>query len=262
MEQQTPLQKYFAQRVKNVFNHLHDFDLNGDDTSLHDFRVEMKKLRAVVKFLQQVYPKQKLKRPAHLLRAVFQEAGEIREYQLLQQWLEKHRLKAIQEHYFPALRLEQMMMAFRLRSDHYQADFKEIIEHSAPFVASTNEILAEQYFVDLNAHLQEMTNGDLPATEWHELRKRIKQWLYAINWIRPEEAAEKEPSLSYYNKLQEQIGQWHDLEMIRDSFAQKQIYLSQDIDVQKDFNIAAEKLNHSMRYRERQIEEMLSRQAA
>lgn len=260
--QQTPLQKYFAQRVKNLFNHLHDFDLNGDDVSLHDFRVEMKKLRSIVQFLRQVYPKQKLKRPAHLLRLIFQEAGEMREYQLLQQWLDKHQLKTLQEQYFPPLRLEQMMMAFRLRADHYQDDFKEIIEQSGRFIASTNEILAEQYFVDLNAQLLEMTNRDLPNTEWHELRKRIKQWMYAINWIKPEEAAEKDPLFSYYNKLQEQIGQWHDLEMIRDTFAQKQIYLSQDIDIQKDFNIASEKLQHSMRYRERQIEEMLHRQVA
>lgn len=230
--------------------------------SLHDFRVEMKKLRAVVKFLRQVYPKQKLKRPAHLLRAIFQEAGEMREYQILQQWLNKHQLKAIQEHYFPPVQLEQMMMAFRLRSDHYKNDFKEIIEQCGKFVAITNEILAEQYFVDLNAHLLEMTNRDLPNTEWHEMRKLIKQWLFAINWIAPEEAAEKDPAFSYYNKLQEHIGQWHDLEMIRDTFSQKQIYLSQDIAVQKDFNIAWEKLTNSMKYREKQIEDMLAARQA
>lgn len=258
---QTPLQKYFAQRVKNLFNHLHDFDLNGDDVSLHDFRVEMKKLRAVIKFLRQVYPKQKLKRPAHLLRSIFQTAGEIREYQLLQQWLQKNQLLVIQEKYFPPVQLQQMVEQFRLHAEDYKNDFKEIIEQAGKFVALTNEILAEQYFVDMNAQVQEMINQDLPDTEWHELRKLIKQWMYAINWIKPEEAAEKDPAFSYYNKLQESIGQWHDLELIKDAFSQKQIYLSQDIDVQKDFGIAWEKLSHSIRYREKQIEDLLARQA-
>src|SRR5881275_1468372 len=86
----TPLEKYFAQRVKNLFNHLHDFELVGDEVSLHDLRVEMKKLRAILKFLRTVYPRQKLKRPAHLLRSIFQRAGAIREYQILLQWLQKY----------------------------------------------------------------------------------------------------------------------------------------------------------------------------
>ncbi|HXL56924.1 MAG TPA: hypothetical protein VN958_11735, partial [Chitinophagaceae bacterium] len=68
------------------------------------------------------------------------------------------------------------------------------------------------------------------------------------------------PNFSYYNKLQERIGLWHDLEIIKDSFSQKQVYLSQDIEVQKDFNLAWGKLTASLKYRERQIEEMLSRQ--
>ena len=95
----TPLQKYFAQRVKNLFNHLHNFELNGDDISLHDFRVEIKKLRAVIKFLRDIYPKQKLKKAGHLLRTIFQTAGEIREYQLMQQWLQKYQFPVIENEY-------------------------------------------------------------------------------------------------------------------------------------------------------------------
>src|SRR5437016_14448633 len=98
---QTPLEKYFAQRVKNLFNNLHDFELNGDDVSMHDLRVEMKKLRSIITFLRQVYPKQKVKKAAHILRSIFQQAGEIREYQILEQWLQKNQFTAIEKVYFP-----------------------------------------------------------------------------------------------------------------------------------------------------------------
>ncbi|MBN9299630.1 MAG: CHAD domain-containing protein [Filimonas sp.] len=259
---QTQLQKYFAQRVKNLFNHLHDFDVNGDDVSMHDLRVELKKLRSVIKFLRQVYPKQKLKRASHLLRAIFQSAGEIREYQILTQWLEKHECHVISMHYFPDERLTKMVEDFRGRSEEWKNDLKDIFEQAGKFVVITNEILAEQYFTDLNAQLHEMTNKDLPVSEWHEMRKLIKQWMFASNWITPEERAEKEAAFSYYNKLQEQIGQWHDIEMIKEAFSQKQIYLSQNIEIQKDFNHAWEKLNNATKYREKQIEEMLAKQAA
>jgi len=69
-----------------------------------------------------------------------------------------------------------------------------------------------------------------------------------------------DPNFAYYNKLQENIGVWHDLEIIKDNFSQKQVYLSQDINVQMEFNLAWEKLMASHKYREKQVEEMLSRQ--
>ncbi|CAN5164565.1 hypothetical protein BH11BAC6_BH11BAC6_10330 [soil metagenome] len=254
----TPLEKYFALRVKNLFNHLHDFELNGDESSLHDMRVEIKKLRAIVRFLGSVYHKQQLKKPAHLLRAIFQKAGEIRESQLLQQWLQKNQYHAIEHTYFPSEKLDFLIEQFRKNEVQYKDDFKEIIESLSKFVHSTNEILAEQYFIDLNAQVEKLCRKNLPHADWHELRKLIKQRIYAYNWVRHEEKTE-DTNFHYYNKLQEQIGLWHDIEIIKDNFSQKQVYLSQDIDVQIDFNLAWEKLTASHRYREKQVEELLGR---
>jgi len=255
----TPLEKYFAQRIKNLFNHLHDFELNGDDGSLHDLRVEIKKFRAVVKFLRTVYPKQQLKRPAHLLRSIFQSAGEIRESQLLQQWLQKYQFSVIENTYYPKEKLDFLIEQFRKNAEHYKDDFKEIIETLSKFVHSTNEILAEQYFIDMNAQVEKQCRKNLPHADWHDLRKLIKQRIYAYNWVKHENEND-DPHFPFYNKLQENIGLWHDLEIIKDNFSQKQVYLSQDIDVQIDFNLAWEKLTSSLKYREKQVEEMLAKQ--
>jgi CHAD domain-containing protein len=258
---QTALQKYFAQRVKNLFNHLHDFDLNGDEGSLHDYRVEMKKLRAIIKFFRKIYPKQKLKKPANLLRSIFEISGEIREYQILVQWLVKHDCKVIEQNYFPAEKLHEMMEHFRFHSEKYAADFTEIIKNISDFAESTNEILPEQYFAELNARVEKLCVKNLSITDWHELRKLIKQRIYSYNWFQHDDTND-DPLFGYYNKLQEQIGHWHDLEMIKNIFSQKQIYLSQDIEVQKEFNVAWEKLSASLKYREKMVEEMLAKQTA
>jgi CHAD domain-containing protein len=255
----TPLEKYFSQRVKNLFNHLHDFELTGDDVSLHDLRVEMKKLRSVIKFLRNVYSKSRIKKPAHLLRVIFQEAGDIREYQIISQWLQKNNFMVIEQVYFPADQLKHMIMGFQQETEHLKGEFNEIIESIRPFTENTNEILAEQYFVDLNAQVEQLCHKNLPQTEWHELRKLIKQRIYAYNWIARESESE-DPNFSYYHRLQETIGLWHDLIIIKDTFSQKQVYLSQDIHVQKDFTLAWSKLAASLKQREKQIEEMLSRQ--
>ncbi len=256
---QTPLEKYFAQRVKNLFNNLHDFELNGDDVSLHDLRVEMKKLRSIITFLREVYPKQKVKKPAHILRSIFQQAGEIREYQILQQWLQKNQFTVIEKVYFPPERLQVMIQRFRLNSNENKNDLKDVIEQTGNFVHRTNEILAEQYFVELNAQVEKLCTPKLFMSDWHELRKLIKQRIYAYNWMK-HETENDDPLFSYYNKLQELIGQWHDSEIIKDVFSQKQIYLSQDLEVQKDFSPAWDKLMATLKQREKQVEEMLAKQ--
>lgn len=255
----TPLEKYFAQRVKNLFNNLHDFELKGDDVSMHDFRVEMKKLRAMVKFFKQVYPKQKIKKAAHTLHAIFQEAGEIREFQILEQWLQKNQLKAIEKVYFPPERLKVMIQAFRLNAQSIKDDLKDVIDQVGHFVHNTNEILAEQYYAELNARVAKLCRRKLNLQDWHELRKLIKQRIYAYNWVKHSHEND-DPLFPYYNKLQELIGQWHDADIIKDVFSQKQIYLSQDIDVQKDFATAWDKIVATLKQKEKQVEDMLARQ--
>ena len=152
-----------------------------------------------------------------------------------------------------------MIEAFKKNTHHLKNNCKEITDAVSVFINGTNEILAEQYFVDLNAQVEKLCRKNLPQTEWHELRKLIKQRIYAYNWVQ-HETENDDPNFSYYNKLQEAIGLWHDLEFIKESFSQKQVYLSQDIEVQKDFNLAWDKLNASLKYREKHVEEMLSRQ--
>jgi CHAD domain-containing protein len=126
-------------------------------------------------------------------------------------------------------------------------------------VRKTNEILAEQYFVELKVQVDKQCRKNLPRPDWHELRKIIKLRIYAYSWF-THKAKNDDPRFPYYNKLQESIGIWHDLEIIKESFSQKQVYLSQDIEVQKDFNRAWIKLTRSLKYRERQIKEMLAKQ--
>lgn len=255
---QTPLEKYFALRVKNLFNHLHDFELTADDTSMHDLRVEMKKMKSVLRFLRNIYPAQSLKKPAHLLGNIFQHAGEIREYQLLQQWLKKHELTAIQKVYFPKEQLQNLINDFRSKALQYKNDLNEVIEQISKYVSSTREILADQYFTDMNAQSEKLCRKNLPNTEWHELRKIIKQRIYSYNWLQ-QRAENEDPHFAYLNKLQELIGQWHDHQIIQDAISKKQVYLSQDLEVQKDFTLAWDKLTNSIKQREKQIEEMLAK---
>jgi CHAD domain-containing protein len=253
----THLQKYFDQRVKNLFNYLHDFDLNRDDVSLHEFRVEMKKLRSVIKFLKEIYPKQKLKKPAHALSNIFHAAGEIRQYQLLQQWFWKNRFFVIENSYFPQNELQLLINNFHERLPEYKTDLKKVVTEVEKFIRRTSEILSKQYLIKLQTQLNKLCQKDLPVNNWHELRKTIKQWMYATNWMQQVEENNND-TFSYYNKLQEIIGEWHDFILLKDAISQKQIYLSQNLEVQKELAPAWKKLSSAIKRKEKQIEKMLA----
>lgn len=252
---QSSLAIYYNQRVKQVFNQLLEFDLNSSENSMHDFRVEIKKMRAILKFLKSVYPKQKLKKSARQLNNIFQQAGEIREYQLFLQWLKKNELEILIKHIFPTKELEDLIKNFHVQVHQFKHDLKELTENINEYVRATNEILAEHYVRDLFVQMDELIKTSGSSSEWHELRKIIKQWMYAVNWME----AGQDIDIAYYQKLQEAIGYWHDAEVIKETLLQKKIFLSHDMELQKSFSIASEKLNHSIRYREKQISELLNK---
>lgn len=252
---QSPLLIYYNQRVKLVFNQLLEFDLNSSENSMHDFRIEIKKMRAILKFLKSVYPKQKLKKSARQLNNIFQQAGEIREYQLIQQWFQKNELEIFIVHFFPSKLLDELINNFHLQAHQFKHDLKELTENISDYIKATNEILAEHYVRELYAQIDQLIRINCSVNEWHELRKIIKQWMYAINWIE----GGQEIDIAFYQKLQEAIGYWHDAEVIKETLLQKKIFLSQDMELQKSFSIASEKLNHAIRYREKQIHELLSK---
>ena len=252
---ETSLSSYYNQRVKQVNNHLLEFDLSSSENSLHDFRVEIKKMKAIMKFLKSVYPKQKLKKSTRQLNSIFQEAGEIREYQLLILWFQKHDLTIFIEKTFPNKTLEKMIEKFHKKVHEFKHDLKDLNEHVSEYIYKTNEILAEQYVTDLSVQIETIIRKNCPMSEWHELRKIIKQWMYAINWIENGKGTD----ISFFQKLQEAIGYWHDTQVIKETLFQKKIFLSQDVELQKSFSIATEKLNQSLKYREKHIQELLNR---
>lgn len=244
---------YFNQRVKQIFNHLLEFDINSSENSMHDFRVEIKKMKAILKFLKSVYPKSKLKKSARQLNNIFQQSGEIREYQLLVQWFQKNELETFRQSLFSEEILDELIENFHHQVPQFKHDLKEVIEKMNEYVQATNEILAEHYVRGLYVEIDKLIRKNSALSEWHELRKMIKQWMYSINWIE----GGKDTDISYFQKLQEAIGYWHDADVIKETIQQKKLFLSQDVELQKFHTVAIDKLNHSMRYREKQIAELL-----
>jgi CHAD domain-containing protein len=228
------------------------------ETDLHDFRVELKKMRAILKFLSKIYSKQKLKKSARLLANIFQQAGDIREYQLLIQWADKNGMFVLKKHCFPESRMGEMIQVFQQHTHLYKLELKELVDELTEFVKTTNSILSEQYASDLFAQINKMIAKECNDNQWHEIRKRIKQWQYASNWVE-----EKDWNLekAYFQKLQEAIGNWHDLETIQQYLLPQKKKFSNQLEVLMELSKAQQALEKAIKVRKREVKELLSRKS-
>jgi len=89
---------------------------------------------------------------------------------------------------------------------------------------------------------------------WHDLRKRIKQWQYACNWI---EESDWNLEYAYLQKLQEAIGNWHDLETIQLQVSPKRKLFTNQLDVLMELSKAEQLLEKSIKFRKKEVREIL-----
>lgn len=254
-------EKYFQERRQHLFDHLDDYESISDERSLHRLRVGMKQSKALFKFLRKQYKKHKLKEASNALKVIFRAAGEIREYQLILKWLRDNEYRFIEEAHFNEQELKKLKEYFHSCLPGYKKDIKDIFAKAEKYAEETNEKIAAKYVAGLYVKLEKMRMKDLPVKEWHELRKLIKQWIYSIDWIKKKQAGKYEKVLEYYENLQRVIGDWHDIEIVKETLTEKQVYLSRSEQVHKDFALAWEKLIRLSEEKQQQIEEMLQRTA-
>lgn len=173
--------KHFKQREKNVFQSLNDFDASPDKDSMHHFRVELKKLKALIRFLHETDNKHKLNKASKKLESIFKAAGEIREYQLILQWLRENNFTSIEKEFYPEENLNKLCNYFHSCIDEYKNNLDKVMKICDENVTDIHEKTEEKYIDDLNLMIEEKLSENLPTSEWHELRKIIKRWKYALD---------------------------------------------------------------------------------
>jgi len=207
---------YFKVQAKVAMQELDKYFHDPQVEILHQFRVELKKIRAVFFHLEEMRDQKAVKKIHQDVKKIFRKAGEIRELQLEIAWLEKHRK-------FNLLRLMQYESKLR-KSDKYfhkripymLDTFKKACrktEHRLSKLSQqqTNQYISKKWQVVL---LPLLTNID--EKYWHETRKGVKQLVYARHWINAETILQKKVISIFLSldKLQNSIGKWHDLDLL------------------------------------------------
>jgi CHAD domain-containing protein len=251
----TRFQIYFEQRVKHVQNHFYEFGINDSESSVHDFRLELKKLLVFLKFLRKIYPKNNFKKQINSLEIIFLQAGEIREFHLLIKWLEKNELTDFRFNYFPNMAIEKTITDLSFQINQIKYNFVLLMNENLLFVKETNIILIDQFLVDINAKIEKIISKNVKEVQWHEIRKLIKRKIYATNWIEDGQ----DSKFAYYQKLQELIGNWHDTQVMIHTLSIKKNLFNKDIEMHKSYSFAIDKLNINLDSQKKKVIEYLQK---
>ena len=202
---------YFDDQWSPMMVHFKNFIQTGDQEQLHLFRVQVKKLRAMLQLFNAASPKKQLLKDFKPVRQIFKHCGRIREahiniqlgirYQFTNEEFLLGKLHEIEKTTGEIRSLEKKYSK-AIRSA-YQNIVHGLKQLSDKTVVSFYKTEIEQISVSM-ANLQ-FDDG------LHTSRKHIKTLMYNRKIARKAlENKELNISDDYLNKLQDMIGEWHD----------------------------------------------------
>jgi CHAD domain-containing protein len=254
------LTKYTNKHSLLAISCLQQFAQKGEEEPLHQLRVNVKKIKAVVSyFVAAGRSVKKVKHCKKALRVVFREAGIIREAQLTRNWLNHQKYYELWQQSKTRHQLVYNEQEFIANSKKYLKLFKKIQQQLTAITSKDTFTLA--YVLSAKENIDRQT-GTATVHQWHELRRQIKQFLYAVNWLSPKEKikAATVAALHYFDELQELIGTWHDLENIQQWLNAQEFFLSKSITVKWQYNHYRIQLQKEIEQKEKKISTMLKKQ--
>jgi CHAD domain-containing protein len=247
---------YFRQTSQSLFNSWLENSSHPTESGLHDLRVLLKKSRFCQYFLAWVYGKSALgKLPEHT-RLVFRESGMIRELQLMRKWLTTEKIDLLDVMQCSTAIIDNKLLQLQKKLLEHHADVSKGIKKAEQLAEKTHPILSDQYWQQLNSGLKKQLKKP-KKKDWHELRKLIKKWTYALNCLQDVKSPSK-PLIQAMQNLEKNIGDWHEYWMIgirleekepgdTDSFAFRTQYALAKTRIQEQMEVAEKKTERQLK---------------
>ncbi|MDO8367497.1 MAG: CHAD domain-containing protein [Saprospiraceae bacterium] len=207
--------KYFRAIGKSMLRHLRAFFETKKPEELHRFRVQVKKLNALLLLLPERSKEDDYAKHLKKLRSTYKHAGEIRKAHinigLLEQYpmdnpLFKHALEN---------KVKRETEQFCLKRNAGIKNVKWICKTMAvAFPAVKDSVVLNLFQRRLKKLVRLFEKSRESIEQLHNVRKEIKKLLY-LNQMLPGSLAEKlHLNAEYLDQLQDTIGKWHDVESV------------------------------------------------
>jgi len=184
--------------------------VEANQESIHNFRLEVKKLDALVELLVRAGVKPKTDLLLNPLKIIYQHLGDIRNAQQMMNLAEKH----IQDHPFQDEELNHSLQ--KLSHEmlvHYPGMIRQALrqlQERRPEYGSVKKQTIETVYLHQFSKVIRYFMQEDPAKELHRFRKKIKFLLYNQVYLRKTTRGAIEPEIKFLDSIQRSIGDWHD----------------------------------------------------
>lgn len=201
---------YFNDEWEQMKAYLDAFFQSGDQEKLHRFRVQVKKLKAMLMLLDAATPESKLLKGFKPVKKIFKQSGHIREAYINLQLANRYYLDNEDFITEQVNAMEKSILDFCAHSKKYTKTIKEVHDKlEGDLRSADNEEISEFYKRNLDEiafTLSKLNFND----QLHNCRKQIKTLVY--NRKIAQKALDGRLNLNndYLDQLQDRIGDWHD----------------------------------------------------
>jgi CHAD domain-containing protein len=214
-------EKHLNKLWQKMKRHFKKFTHTQDAEALHQFRVQVKKIRSFLTLLEASKKNEGLQKIFRPVKKIFKSAGVIRDAYLHQKQAQEHRIK--QGKFYTrqdALQKGETAKLIRKSEKHLQkmkAVKKDLYKQLHPV---TNKEIKTFYQSSIAA-TQQILARDRFTEQLHEGRKILKHLMYNQHAISDDLTSELNLNFTYIDKLQDLLGQWHDTKLALSFFGKK-----------------------------------------
>jgi len=199
---------HFNEVWESMRLHLLRFCTERDAEDLHRFRVQVKKIKALLVILQGPEARKRLAP----LQAIFKHAGNIRSTQIYLQLLRRYQ----PAHLNRQRQLEQMEQAasrlFCMKYDAYVHILDRLYKTCSRHFRKIDDELVLRYYDQQRKKLRRFfADTRRSAAKLHKSRKRIKKMLYLHALLSNKLRKKVGLDTAAFDRLQDAIGRWHDV---------------------------------------------------
>ena len=201
---------YLNELWENMVNHLIGFIRTSDQEELHLFRVQVKKITAMLTLLDHAFPKNQLSKDFKPIRKIFKHGGLIRNAYINLQLGEHYHLNSVQFKTSQQMVIENGILEFKALEKKYFKTLRAVHDKIKEDLKVINNKCINEFYCE---NLEQIA-GALDNLEFnealHKARKQIKTLLYNRKIAQKALEGKLQVNSDYLDKLQASIGDWHD----------------------------------------------------
>lgn len=209
----------------NAWNHFHKhfkiFIKKQDDGSLHQLRVSIKRLVALVHFLEYCHPGPDVKQMKPLIK-IFKLSGKLRDNRNAHLFCDKF---AIQRSVLDKEDAKQKHIFKKLKAKHKRSGDLDLLKAEMKRqVVTVNAAQLKKYLAEIMQQVSVAFGKKMSAQKLHNTRKKMKELTYLCRLgHRGEKEIINKSRFEMLVVLEDVIGDWHDINKFRVSLRAKEI---------------------------------------